>query len=242
MVKSDEEVQRLERATQIGYSAAKSSLACAQPGMTVRQLRERFTREVVGAGAELDHFIASPRGIGLQQVPDYQLEQGDVLYVDYGCVYEHYYSDNGTTLVVGDFDSDLERTYAILREGLRAGIGQLRPGVLASVVRHAMIDVLAAGGITGCNAHGHGIGLEPRDYPIIVPPTGLRVRDDCVDVWSDVPLEEGMVVNLELPLYLFGLASLHMEQTFLITSTGCRRLDSSEATEPVRVGRQAVAA
>ena len=44
-----------------------------------------------------------------------------------------------------------------------------------------------------------------------------------------------MVVNLELPLYLFGLASLHMEQTFLITQGGCKRLDSDDATRPVQV-------
>jgi Xaa-Pro aminopeptidase len=105
-----------------------------------------------------------------------------------------------------------------------------------------MIDALAAGGVTGSNAHGHGIGLEVRDYPIIVPPTGLPIRDDCIEVSSDLPLEEGMVVNLEVPLYLFGVASLHMEQTFLITSTGARRLDSSEPTQPVRVRREAVAA
>jgi Xaa-Pro aminopeptidase len=242
MVKSEEEVRRLERATQIGYSAATSSLCTAQSGTSVRDLGERFVREVVGAGAELDHFIASPAGLGLQHAPDYRLKRGDVLYVDYGCVYRHYYSDNGTTLVVGDFDPSLDRLYNVLRDGLVAGVDQLRPNVLASEVRRAMFDVLLAGGVTGSNAHGHGVGLEVRDYPIIVPPTGLRIRDECVDVSSDLALEEGMVVNLELPLYLFGVASLHMEQTLLITATGARRLDSSDATEPVRVERGAVAA
>ena len=155
---------------------------------------------LVELGAQPDHFIASPQGIGLQEVPDYRLADGDVLYVDYGCIYEHYYSDNGTTLVVGDFDSVLEGRYAVLREGLEAGIDHLRPGVRASSVRQAMIDRLAQGGVTGSNAHGHGIGLEVRDYPIIMPDTGLRIRDDCAALTADVPLEEGMVVNLELPL------------------------------------------
>ena len=68
-----------------------------------------------------------------------------------------------------------------------------------------------------------------------MPDKGLRIRDDCVDMSADVPLEEGMVVNLELPLFLFGVGSLHMEQTFLITSSGYRRLDSSDATSPVQI-------
>jgi Xaa-Pro aminopeptidase len=98
-----------------------------------------------------------------------------------------------------------------------------------------MIGTLAEGGITGSNAHGHGIGLEVRDYPIIVAETGLRIRDACIDLSSDPRLEEGMVVNLELPLYLFGLGSLHMEETFLVTRDGCRRLDSDAPTQPVQV-------
>jgi Xaa-Pro aminopeptidase len=112
----------------------------------------------------------------------------------------------------------------------------------SSAIRQAMIDTLADGGITGSNAHGHGVGLDVRDYPIIVPDSGLRIRDDCVDVSADLPLEEGMVVNLELPLYLFGAGSLHMEETFEVTRDGCRRLDASVPTHPVQVAAEALPA
>jgi Xaa-Pro dipeptidase len=235
MVKSAEEVRRLESSTRINHEAAMASLGAARVGTTIRQLSDDYVSHIAGAGAQLDHFIASPHGIGLQEVPDYRLEDGDVLYVDYGCVYQHYYSDNGTTLVMGAFDADFAGRYEVLRRGLQRGIEQLRPGVAASTIRTAMIDTLGEGGITGSNAHGHGIGLEVRDYPIIMPDSGLRIRDGCVDISSDVPLEANMVVNLELPLYLFGAGSLHMEQTFLITHDTCRRLDSNAPTRPVQV-------
>jgi Xaa-Pro aminopeptidase len=235
MVKSAEEISRLERSTQINHKAAMDSLGAARVGTTMGELRQHYVSQITQAGAQLDHFIASPRGIGIRQEPDYRLEDGDILYVDYGCIYQHYYSDNGTTLVIGEFPPELSERYDVLRDGLQAGIELLRPGVPASKVREAMIATLALGNITGSNAHGHGVGLEVRDYPIIMPETGLRIRDDCVDISSDVPLEAGMVVNLELPLYLFGLASLHMEQTFLITPGGCKRLDSDDATRPVQV-------
>jgi Xaa-Pro dipeptidase len=239
MVKSVEEVRRLERATRIAYQAAADSLGSARVGTTIGELRHHYISKIVESGAQLDHFISSPHGIGIQEVPDYRLTDGDVLYVDYGCTYDHYYSDNGTTLVVGRLDAEFARRYEVLRAGLDAGIHQLRPGVAASEVRRAMIDTLAEGGITGSNAHGHGIGLEVRDYPIIMPDSGLRIRDDCIDIPSDVPFEPGMVVNLELPLYLFGAGSLHMEQTFLITPGGSRRLDSDEPTRPVQVELEA---
>src|SRR5207302_1349467 len=235
MVKSEEEVQRLERGTQLAYQAASATLGSARPGTKLRELRQRYVSAITEAGAQLDHFIASPNGVGIQEEPDYQLQDGDALYVDYGCVYEHYYSDNGTTLVMGSFDADLSQRYDTLRNGLERGIDLLKPGTRASAIRNVMMETLASGGITGSNAHGHGIGLEVRDYPIIMPDKGLRIRDDCVDMAADVPLEEGMVVNLELPLFPFGVGSLHMEQTFLITSSGYRRLDSSDATSPVQI-------
>lgn len=241
MVKSLEELRRLERSTQINSQAALATLREARVGTTLRDLRQRYAGRIAELGAELDHFIASPHGTGLKEVPDYRLEDGDVLYVDYGCVFENYYSDNGTTLVMGDFPHELKYRYEVLRAGLEAGVEHLRPGVKASEIRQAMIDVLAHGGVSGSNAHGHGIGLEVRDYPIIVPDTGLRIHDECVDLPADLPLEEDMVVNLELPLYLFGAGSLHMEQTFAITATGSRRLDSSEPTEPIVRTRETVA-
>jgi Xaa-Pro aminopeptidase len=240
MVKSPEELVRLERATRISYAAANTALSNARVATTTRDLRNQYVSQVVEAGALLDHFIASPYGLGIQEEPDYRLQSGDVLYVDFGCMFQHYYSDNGTTLVVGGFPPEMERRYDVLRSGLQRGIDRLRPGVAASEVRRAMIDALAEGGITGSNAHGHGIGLEVRDYPIIMPDGGLRIRDDCVDVSADVPLEPGMVLNLELPLFLFGAGSLHMEQTFLITHGGCRRLDSDEPTRPVQVEVEAL--
>ena len=70
----------------------------------------------------------------------------------------------------------------------------VRPGVKSSEVRAVMWDTLNARGITATFPHGHGMGLEVRDYPIIVADNGLRISDDCVDVASDLPFEENMVI------------------------------------------------
>jgi len=73
-----------------------------------------------------------------------------------------------------------------------------------------MTDFLARHGITACFPHGHGLGLELRDYPIIVPDTGLRISDDCVDLPADLPLEPGMVINLEV------LICSHLSDSFVL--------------------------
>ncbi|MBI4551798.1 MAG: aminopeptidase P family protein, partial [Candidatus Latescibacteria bacterium] len=132
------------------------------------------------------------------------------------------------TLATGEASPVLSDRFAALRTCLDAAISIMRPGVKASAVQAPMQATLKAYGLTGSFPHGHGVGLEVRDYPIIVPDNGLRIRDDCIDVPSDLTLEADMVINLEAPLFMPGVGSLHIEQSFVITSNGCRPLVSQD--------------
>ena len=231
-VKSDEELVRLERSAAIAEQAATESLDGAKPGRPVAELVEIFRARAAQLGADFDHFAFGPRGLGIATEPRYILAEGDVLFVDFGCVYRGYYSDSGTTLSVGEpSPSTLER-YSALRGTIEAGRTAMRPGILASTVRAAMWEALTAEGITESFPHGHGLGLELRDYPIVVPDNGRRIRDECVDVPSDLPLEEGMVVNLEVPVFTLGQSSIHCERTFVVTAEGCRPLTEQRRDLP----------
>ena len=109
----------------------------------------------------------------------------------------------------------------------------MRPGAPASSVHDAMRDCLAEHGVTACFPHGHGLGLELRDYPILVPDTGLRIADDCIDLPADLPLEPGMVINLEVVILLPGAASLEVEITTLVTSSGARPFVVQDRAAPI---------
>jgi Xaa-Pro aminopeptidase len=98
-----------------------------------------------------------------------------------------------------------------------------------------MADALDACGVAGClTPHGHGVGLEVRDYPIVVPANGLRIRDDCIDEPADLPLEENMVLALEVSQYLPGIGSLHHERTFVVSGDGGRQLVAYEREAPIQ--------
>lgn len=233
-VKSREEIRRISQSTRIAEAAALASLNLAAPGKRLKELVAEFRARIGSLGADYDHFILGVHGLGLAESSDYSLQAGDVLLVDYGCRFENYISDSGQTLTLGNLSPALAERYAALYAGLQAGAAELRPGIPASAVRTAMQTRLTEYGITTCFAHGHGFGLEPRDYPIIVEDTGLRLQDDCIDLPADLPLEVDMVINLETPLYLAGVASLHIEQTFLVTPAGGELLVPLERTEPLR--------
>ena len=133
-------------------------------------------------GADFDHFAFGVRGLGMSTEPNYALVEDDVLFVDFGCIFQHYFSDSGTTLALRESPAVLRERHAALRACIVAGVEAIRPGVTASAVLAALRETLDAHGITTSFPHGHGLGLEVRDYPIIVADNGLSIRDGCVDV------------------------------------------------------------
>jgi Xaa-Pro dipeptidase len=223
-VKSPEELRRLTQAAEISERAGMEALAMARPGLPISEMIQRYRERVATLGAALDHFAFSPRGFGIAVEPEYVLRADDTLYMDFGCIFRHYFSDTGTTLTMRDLPKDLKARHDALRAAIEAGAEAMKPGLAASVVQRAMWQAFTSHGFQACFPHGHGLGLEVRDYPIIVPGNGLRIRDDCVDVSSDLSMEEGMVNNLEAGMFLPGIGSLQIEKSFLVTATGSREL------------------
>ena len=109
----------------------------------------------------------------------------------------------------------------------------MRPGVKGSEIQAAMAGALRESGITASFPHGHGIGIEIRDYPIVVPNNGLKIHDDCVDVASDLPMEEGMVSNLEACVFLPLVGSVTLEESHVVTADGHRQLVPQQRRTPV---------
>ena len=233
-VKSPDEIERLARAAQISEQAGLETLALARPGVLVADLVQHFRLRLAEQGADFEHFAFGYRGMGLATEPGYRLAADDVQFMDWGCLYQHYYSDTGTTLAVRDLSPLLAERHAALRACMAAGIDAIRPGVKASAVRGAMKEALAERGITAVNPHGHGIGLEVRDYPILVADNGLRLRDDCIDVPSDLPLEVDMVFNLECAIFMPGVGSPHIERSFVVTPQGSRPLTPQDRSGPIQ--------
>ncbi len=234
MVKSEDELSRLTRAAEISEQAAMESLALARPGHPIAELVRHYRTRIAEQGADFDHFAFGMRGLGIATEPNYVLTDDDLLYVDFGCIYQHCFSDSGTTLAMREPSATLLDRHAALRDCVASGVQALRPGVKASEVQAAMWKILHAHGITASFPHGHGLGLEVRDYPIIVADNGRRIRDDCVDVPSDLPLETNMVINLEAMTCMPSIASLHTESSFVVTADGSRPLVPQNRTRPVQ--------
>jgi len=236
MVKNEYEVEGLTRSAQINERAGMQVLKEAIPGQSLQEMTLRYRILIAEEGADLDHFCIGLNGLGMATEPEYKLANNDVMMVDFGCIYQRCFSDTGTTLAMGNISEPLMRRFEAVRESVSAGAGQVRPGIKCSKVREAMWDRLESLGYTASHPHGHGVGLEVRDYPTIVPDNGMRISDECIDIASDVPIEENMVFNLESSMFLPGVGSLQMERSFVVTENGCRDLVHQERSHPFQPG------
>ena len=100
MVKTEDELSRLIRSAEISETAAMEALALARPGQPITDVVQHYRQQIAKDGADFDHFAFGVRGLGLATEPNYILTDDDILYVDFGCIYEGCFSDSGTTLTM----------------------------------------------------------------------------------------------------------------------------------------------
>jgi Xaa-Pro dipeptidase len=219
MVKSPEEVRRLERAARIAEDGVAAVLAMLRPGVTERDAAHVFEQEVVRQGAQPFFTVVTmgERAALADVYPaDRALRPGDMIRFDLGCVWEGYRSDIARTAVLGEPSAKLARYYAGILAGEREAIRAMKPGVPVSEIFDIGVRVTRERGIPHYERHhvGHGIGLEPYDAPTI---TGA----------ATAVLEPGMVFCVETPYYEHGWGGVQVEDEVEITPGGVRMLTRS---------------
>ena len=234
-VKTRQEIDILTRAAEIAEAAAISTLEEACPGSRWGDLVRTYRVRLAEHDADYDHLILGDAGLGISTDSERILQSCEVTFADWGCVYRHYFSDAGSTFSMGQSSKKIRDRFSALGTSISAGASQLKPGIKGSSVQRAMMDALEAHNVSGTfQPHGHGIGLDVRDYPIVVPDNGLNIQDDCVNESSDLPMEEGMVISLEVSQYLPGSASLNNERVFVVEPDGGRELIPYLREQPIR--------
>lgn len=226
MIKTDEEIRRLEAAALAIESSYEAAIDAAAEGVSEAELASVFDRNTIEIGSR-PHFTVlafGERGALPNAVPTpwRRLRRGDAIRFDIGCKTEQYSSDIARTAVFGEPSEKLARYYDAILAGEQAAIDVMRPGVPAKDVFAAAVAATRGAGIPHYRRHhvGHGIGLDTYDAPMLNETT-------------ETPLEPGMVFEVETPYYELGFAGLQVEDTVVVTDDGCRVLTRS--TRELRV-------
>ncbi|CAB1128919.1 aminopeptidase (Met-Xaa and Xaa-Pro, Xaa-Pro-Xaa) [Candidatus Hydrogenisulfobacillus filiaventi] len=222
LVKTPDEVEAVRAAAALARRALEAVWPRLVPGVSEAEVALELECTMRRLGAEAEAFptiVASgPRGSLPHARPGpRRLEAGDLVTIDFGARLDGYHSDETVTVGIGAAAAahPLRPVYEVVRRAQAAGIAAIRPGVPASAVDRAARGVIEEAGYGEAFGHstGHGVGLEVHEAPWAAaqPPV-------------DYVLEPGMILTVEPGIYLPGRGGVRLEDTLVVTETGCERL------------------
>ncbi|RLJ87085.1 M24 family metallopeptidase [Planococcus citreus] len=221
MVKSPEELEVLKAAAKIADDAFEHICSYIKAGMTELEVSnelEFFMRSQGATSSSFDIIVASglrsalPHGVASNK----KIEQGDLITLDFGALYNGYVSDITRTVAVGEPSDKLKEIYQVVLDSQVLALEKIKPGMTGIEADAIARDYIKSKGYGEAFGHstGHGIGLEVHEGP------GLSFRSETV-------LEPGMAVTVEPGIYLPGIGGVRIEDDILITETGNERLTHS---------------
>jgi methionyl aminopeptidase len=179
--KSAEELEKMRRSGRILADTIDVVLAAVAPGKTTADL-DRIAEDHIRAQgavpsfkgyrgfpasicASLDHEIV--HGIPSR---NRRLEEGQLLSLDFGAIWEGYHSDSAVTVFVGGVapSEEAKRLVETTEAALAAAIATIRPGGRLSDIGHAIEATADARGLGVVREYGgHGIGRRMHEDPFI---------------------------------------------------------------------------
>ena len=158
-----------------------------------------------------------------------KLQEGDILSVDFGVVYDGFYGDAAITIPVGQISGAAQRLLTVTEESLYVAIEYARPGNRLSDISHAVQNYVESRGYSVVREFvGHGIGRKLHENPQIPnygqPGKGVRLKPGMVLAIEPMINEKGHAVSvLEdgwTTVTCDGGLSAHFEHTVAITEIG----------------------
>jgi methionyl aminopeptidase len=158
-----------------------------------------------------------------------ELENGDIIGLDFGVLYKGYYGDAAVTVPIGNIDPATKKLVRVTEECLYLGIEQMVPENHLTDLSRAIQTHAEANGFSVVKEFGgHGIGKQLHEDPMVLNYVsngrGIRLRpglvlavEPMVNLGTDQVqiLSDGWTV-----VTLDGKPSAHFEHTVAITENG----------------------
>ena len=190
-------------------------------GMTEKDLRAELIYRLYKNGADglsFDPIVVSGPNTSMPHgVPgDRQLQFGDFITMDFGCIYKGYCSDMTRTVALGFVTEEMDKVYKTVLKAQLAGIAATKAGVSGKAIDGAARKVIADAGYGEYFGHGYGhsLGLEIHENP---SPNASNTE----------PLPAGVVCSAEPGIYLPGKFGVRIEDVTIITEDGCEDITGS---------------
>lgn len=238
-VKRPDDFARMRRAGMVVARIHEAVRDAAAPGVALRDLDEIAARIIADGGCtpnflnyhgfpattclsvndEIVHGIPSKR----------ELEEGDVLSVDAGAIFEGWHADAAITFGIGQVPQEAQRLIEVTERALWAGIEATAPGVRVGDIGHAISEVARPHGYGVVREYtGHGIGRQMHEDPQVpnygTPGKGMRLKAGmaiAIEPMFNIGGHETRVLDDHWTVVTAdGSLSAHFEHTIAITPDG----------------------
>jgi len=235
-IKSKKEIEIMKEAGKILSSILSQVSEKAQAGVTLIELDEMAEKLTLAADCKpafkgykgYRHTLCtSVNEQVIHGIPtDRALKNGDVVGLDFGLIYQGYYSDSAVTVPIGNVSPEAMQLLKSTRDALYAAIDECRPGKSLKDIASAIESTVKPHryGIVR-EFVGHGIGRSLHEDPQV---------PNYVDGATALKLKAGMTICIEpmitqgsrevrvlkdkwTAVTVDGQLSAHFEHTLLIT-------------------------
>jgi len=167
---------------------------------------------------EVVHGIPNPARV---------LEEGDILSIDFGAIYQGYYGDSAITVGVGEISDEARKLLAVTEAALYEGIKHARSGNRLGAVSNAIESYAEKAGFSVVRQYvGHGIGRQMHEEPQVPnfgPPNKGPMLKTGMVLAIEPMLNTGTESTVVRPdnwtvVTADGGLSAHFEHTVAITS------------------------
>jgi Xaa-Pro aminopeptidase len=228
-VKSPAELKHLSQINMATAKAITVAFEMARPGDTEKEIAKNMIELTLSYGADTVAFMtmgAGPNIWEIHHIPgNYKIIDGDLIHVDFGCLFEGYLSDISRTAVVKKADKTQLEAFKFAVDAEQVAGNSLKPGCKVFDVHNAVKDFYESHGHSYNRAFiGHSMGIGCHEYPFLGPSH------------SNWILEEDMFFQLE-PSIVLGDSRIHTEDSFIVTKTGGKNVSEYQDITELQVIR-----
>ncbi len=217
-IKDKDELDKILIAVKITDDVFAEVVKMVKPGVREVDLAAEITYRHIKKGADgnsFDPIVASGANSSLPHAgfSEKEIETGDFVTFDMGCIYQGYCSDMTRTVVVGEPTAKHREIYDIVLKAQLAAIDACKGEMSGTALDKVARDVIKDAGYGEYYGHGlgHGLGIEVHAHPRAT---------FVLDHW----LKSGQVLTIEPGIYLPGWGGVRIEDDVIIRDDGCEIL------------------
>jgi len=221
MRKDSEEVGRIRNACHLGAELFQGLVKTIRPGRSESEVAGELELAARQRGAEQMSFptiIAAGKRSALPhgRASNEPIPSRGFVVCDFGVILASYCSDMTRTVHVGRPQAEARAVYEAVWEAQQAAIEAVKPGVSVGEVDQAARKLLQKRNLSKYFTHstGHGLGLEVHEAPRVAAGQAEILRPD-------------MVITIEPGVYESGKGGVRIEDTVVVTDSGCEILTPS---------------